>query len=242
MLGVALVGCEHGQVPGLAFRSPQIIIRNVQEPVDPQSPSGSSRVMVEAEVVEDSSCTPLDGSFGGTFRGAPMTVASYGSLDQGFCERPTVAIDPLAVTPADGVITIFDSTASISATIDPADALDARSIDASRLDLMNNVSFDVRWSHPVDLTQASLSLSFRQTFAGPCDGFEGCFGEEFTTFGSVLTADPALVTFQPFFSTGAANGEIVIRAGTTAGQADCEALSCTFELDHLVVLPGSASL
>lgn len=241
MLGVALVGCEHGQVPGLAFRTPQLTIRNVQQPIDPQSPSGASRLMVEVQVIDDSSCTPLDGSFGGTFRGTPMTVASYGTVDQGFCERPTVTIDPLAVTPADAVITVFDRTASISASIDPA-VLDARSIDASRLDLMNNVSFDVRWSHPVDLTQTSLTLSFRQTFAGPCDDFGGCFGEEFTIFGSLLTADPALVTFTPFFSTGAPNGEIVIRAGTTAGQADCEALSCTFEIQHLVVLPASATL
>jgi hypothetical protein len=242
IIGVALVGCEHGQVPGLAFRNPGLNIRDVQQPIDPNSPSGDSRLMIEVQVVEAdlSECTPLDGSFGGTFRGAPMTVTSYGDVEDGFC-RPTVAIDPLSVTPADEVITVFDSSASISATLE-AGVLDARTIDASSLDLVNNVSFDIRWSHPDDLATSSLTLSFRESVQGPCNNFEGCSTENFSAFGSINTADPALVTFTPFFSTGAQNGEVVIRAGTTAGEVGCEALSCTFELQHLVVVPASATL
>jgi len=241
IIGVALVGCEHGQVPGLVARNPQLVISNVQQPVDPQSPSGPSQVRVQVEVIDDT-CTPLAASFGGTYRGAPMTVVSRGNVngDVGFCERPLLAIDPLTVTPADDVITIFDDTASISATLDPA-ALDARSIDLDTVALINNATLDIRWSHPDDLATSSLVMTFRETFLGDCRDSD-CFGEQFSVFGSVNGTDPSVVSFTPFFSTGVQNGEVQIRAGSTTGQVECDGQSCTFELEHMVVVPATATL
>jgi hypothetical protein len=143
------------------------------------------------------------------------------------------------VTPGDTTVQVRDDTGSVTATFETG-VLDPRSMTAASFDLKNGQPFVITWSHPADFTDINFSplLSFREVFAGTCEN--GCFGEQFSTFGSVTS--PTQITFNPSFGQGAQMGEVSVQSNRTSGTvANCDALGCTFDLSHSAVVAASAS-
>ena len=76
---VVLAACGGGgESPGIASRNPSLAVSDAITPISEGSLNGRRHAVIQVELVSDV-CAPLDGSFGGTFRGAPMTVASPGA-------------------------------------------------------------------------------------------------------------------------------------------------------------------
>ncbi len=193
----------------------------------------------------DQTCVAEPASFGGTFRGAEMTVRSRGGeqISDFRCNTPNLIIDPFAVTdPTSNTIEVHDESGSVSMSFE-GDVLEPRIATAPSFDLHDGQPLVVTWSHPADLTNATPHLSFRETFT-TLDGCNppGCDPVMYEVTGSVTAPDQ--MTFTPSIDQ-AASGEIFIDASFLMAfgiPQDCTASACVSSLSHGFLATSNAAL
>jgi len=232
---LVVAACEHGQTPGIAARNPALRITDVQVPVDPQQQSGPSHLVFRVEV-QDDLCSPLPPDTAATAGGVAMSKVE--DEFSGSCSN-LFELDVTAVSPGDDTIEVHDDSGTVSATLDTG-LLAPRTMTAASFDIKNNQTFPITWSNAEDLTNPAFSplLQFREVFSGSCEA--GCFGEQFSVFGSAISTTQ--ISFTPNFGTGAQDGEILVQSSRVQGSIMmCDARQCSFDLSHSAIHTASAS-
>jgi hypothetical protein len=186
---------------------------------------GEPRFVVALTAFDSDACLRPEESFGGAFRGVPMTVIQRGGPSKNGClAESQLAIDFRAVDPTTDTIEVHDATGSLTATYEPG-VLDIRTATSDWTFKAGTTSV-LEWSHPVFNTMPP-----EMSFVVPS-------GDSFRVWDRLTgSASARSVSFTlPAQVQVTGTGEAFIETDHVSGLASqCTAIRCAYDLDYFVI-------